>query len=311
MVSIGVDIGGTRVRGALVDDQGRIVLKIERPTDSEAGADGIPALISELLKESPDVLAIGVAVAGFIEQPSGRIAFAPNLAFHRPDLKTLIEQRWGLPVLVENDANAAAWAEHRFGAGRGIDDMLMVTVGTGIGGGVVAGGRLYRGSRGFAAEFGHIPISIGGPQCACGNAGCLEAWASGTALGRLAQERSAGRAGSEVLKLAAGDPEKITGAMVGQAAGIRDPYALELLAELGTRLGVGLAGLARAFDPEMIVVGGGVSEEGEALLGPARTELGRRFAGQVSPPKLISAALGNDAGVVGAAHLAAQMIGAA
>lgn len=313
-MSIGVDIGGTKVRGALVDDHGKIVLKIERRTDSETGADEVPKLIAELLRESTEVLAIGVAVAGFIEQPSGRIAFAPNLAFHHPDLKGLIAQTSGLPILVENDANAAAWAEHKFGAGVGIDDMLMVTVGTGIGGGIVAGGRLYRGSRGFAAEFGHMPISIGGPQCACGNEGCLEAWASGTALGRMAQERSVGRDSSEVLKLAGGDPEKITGAMVGRAADTADPYALELLGELGARLGVGLAGLAKAFDPKLIVVGGGVSEEGEALLGPAREELARRFAGQVPPPTLVSAALGNDAGVVGAAHLAQTLqteIGAA
>lgn len=302
---IGVDIGGTKIRVALVDEQGVIALRAERPTQAQDPAEAALLLIAEMLNRAPAaVAAIGVAVAGFIEYPSGRVAFAPNLQVHHRNLKTLFEDRFALPTAVDNDANAAAWGEHLFGAGVGVDDMLLVTVGTGIGGGVICGGRLYRGSRGFAGEFGHMPISIGGPECSCGARGCLEAWASGRALGALARERPEGRADSEVFKLAGGRPERITGTMVGLAADVSDGYALSLLAELGTRLGVGLAGLAKAFDPELIVVGGGVSEEGESLLGPARQELGRRFSGQVAPPTLVSAALGNDAGVVGAAHLA-------
>ena len=303
--AIGIDIGGTKARGALVDEQGQIRLSVQRPTDPESGSDEVPEVIRELLETSPaPVAAIGVAIAAWVEHPSGRIAFAPNLSFTNADLERTIASGFGIPVLVENDANCAAWAEHLFGAGRGTRDMLMVTVGTGIGGGIIAGGRIYRGSRGFAGEFGHMPISIGGPQCACGNLGCLEAWASGSALGRMAREQAAGHQDSEVLRLVGGMPENITGATVGAAADLHDEFALQLLTELGVRLGVGLAGLAKAFDAEMIVVGGGVSEEGERLLEPARAELSSRFKDQVAPPILISAALGNDAGVVGAAHLA-------
>jgi glucokinase len=303
--AIGIDIGGTKARGALVDEQGQMVLVAQRPTDPESGSDEVPSMIKQLLETSPsEVSAIGVAIAAFIEHPAGRIAFAPNLSFTNADLELTIAGSFGIPVVVENDANCAAWAEHVCGAGKGAQNMLLVAVGTGIGGGIIAEGRLYRGSRGFAGEFGHMPISMDGPRCACGNRGCLEAWASGRALGRMARERARGHESSEVLRLAGGVPEKITGAFVGAAADMHDEFALQLLDELGLRLGVGLSGLAKAFDPEMIVVGGGVSEEGELLLAAARAEMSSRFKDQVAPPILVSAALGNDAGVVGAALLA-------
>ena len=188
--------------------------------------------------------------------------------------------------------------------------MLMLTVGTGIGGGMILDGRLYRGSRGFGAEFGHMPVTLDGPACNCGSHGCLEAVASGTALGRRARERVVDYPESEVLRLAHGKVEDITGAMVGKAADTYDPFAIELLWDLGTMLGVGLAGLAKAFDPELIVVGGGVLEEGESILGVAREELVARYKGQVDPPAVVSASLGNDAGVVGAAQLSLEAVSA-
>jgi glucokinase len=303
--AIGIDVGGTYARGALVDESGKIHTMLQRPTDPEGGSDEVPEIIRQLVDAAPDrISAIGVAIAGFVEYPSGRIAFAPNLSFTNAELERTIAAGFEIPVAVENDANSAAWAEYRFGAGQGTRNMLMVTVGTGIGGGIIADGRLYRGSRGFAAEFGHMPISMDGPRCACGNVGCLEAWASGTALGRMAREEVAAHRDSLVVELAGGDPEKITGEMVGAAADRNDGFALQLLHRLGRRLGIGLAGLAKAFDPEAIVVGGGVSEEGELLLEAARAEVGVRFEGQVAPPAVVSAALGNDAGMVGAAHLA-------
>jgi glucokinase len=303
--AIGIDVGGTKARGGLVDESGKILTMLQRPTDPEGGSDEVPEIIRELVDSAPAaVTAIGVAIAGFVEYPAGRLAFAPNLEFTNAELERTIAAGFGIPVTVENDASSAAWAEYRFGAGQGARNLLMVTVGTGIGGGIIADGRLYRGSRGFAAEFGHMPLSMDGPRCACGNVGCFEAWASGTALGRMARDQAPGHRDSLVLELAGGDPGRITGASVGAAADQGDDFALQLLSELGKRLGVGISGLARAFDPEAIVVGGGVSEEGERLLEPARAELARRFEGQVAPPILVSAALGNDAGVVGAAHLA-------
>ncbi|HEX2179493.1 MAG TPA: ROK family glucokinase [Actinomycetota bacterium] len=303
--SLGVDIGGTKILGAVVDEKGTILSKIRFPTDPSRGLDALPEAVDQFLADaSQPILAIGLAVAGFVDHPSGRVAFAPNLRFTNPEVGHDLADEYGLPVVVENDANAAAWAENRFGAGRGTQDMVMLTVGTGIGGGIVAGGKMYRGSRGYAAEFGHIPVSLDGPACNCGSRGCLETMASGRALARMAQERADKWPDSEVLRLAGGDPDRVTGALVGKAADIRDPFAMELLADLGRWLGVGLTGLARAFDPEVIVVGGGVLEEGEAVLGAARRELNENFQGRVDPPAVVSASLGNDAGVVGAAQLA-------
>jgi glucokinase len=305
--SLGVDIGGTKILGAVVDEEGTIIGKTRVPTDRAEGVDALPEAVDLFLAEATRPIdAIGLAVAGFVEYPSGRILFAPNLSFSNPDIGEDLSREYGLPVVVENDANAAAWAENRFGAGRGIRDMLMVTVGTGIGGGIIAGGRLYRGSRGFGAEFGHIPVTPDGPPCNCGSHGCFEAVASGRALGRMAQERAGDFPGSEVLRLAGGRVQNITGAMVGKAADIRDPFAVELLWDLGTLLGAGLAGLAKVFDPEMIVVGGGVLEEGESILAAAREEVVARYKGQVDPPSVVSASLGNDAGVVGAAQLSLE-----
>ncbi|HEX2052566.1 MAG TPA: ROK family glucokinase [Actinomycetota bacterium] len=305
--SLGVDVGGTKILGAVVDEEGNIVSKTRVPTDRVAGLDALPDAVDLFLAEAgKPIEAIGLAVAGFVGYPSGRVVFGANLAFSNPAIGEDISREYGLPVVVENDANAAAWAENRFGAGKGSRQMVMLTVGTGIGGGVILDGRLYRGSRGYAGEFGHMPVMMEGPVCNCGSRGCLETLASGRALGRMAQERAADWPDSEVLRLADGNIEAVTGAMVGKAADIRDPFAIELLWDLGTWLGVGLTALARAFDPEVIVVGGGVLEEGESVLGAARDELAERYRGQVAPPRVVSASLGNDAGVVGAAQLSLE-----
>jgi glucokinase len=301
---VGVDIGGTKIRAALVGEDGGVLVKRDVPTDPEVGADAAGDAVQLILaEEGPRGEAIGAAVAGFVEQPSGRIAFAPNLRYSNPDIGRELGHRFTLPVVVQNDANAAAWAEHRCGAGRNVKNVLMVTVGTGVGGGAVVDGRLYTGSRGFAGEFGHVPVMKDGPRCACGASGCLEALASGTALGRAARERVNDHPDSLVLQLAEGHVEKVTGAIVGQAAISGDPFAKQLVQEVGTWLGVGLTGLAQAFDPGRIVVGGGVAEVGPLFLDAAIEEMNRRFMGQVAPPDVVPASLGNDAGVVGAALL--------
>ncbi len=306
---LGVDVGGTKILGAVVDEEGTIVSKTRVPTDRSEGLDALPEAIDLFLAEADKPIeAIGLAVAAFVENHSGRITFGTNLAFSNPDIGADIAREYGHPVVVENDANAAAWGENRFGAGKGARHMLMLTVGTGIGGGVISHGRLYRGSRGYAGEFGHIPVAVEGPPCNCGSRGCLETLASGRALARMAQERGAGHPESEVMRLADGNIEAVTGALVGKAADVRDPFALELLWELGTWLGVGLTGLANSFDPEVIVVGGGVLEEGEAVLGAAREEMNERFRGRVAPPRVVSASLGNDAGVVGVAQLSLDAV---
>lgn len=302
---MGLDVGGTKILGGLVDERGRIAEEVRRSSHPAEWPDVALAVVAELLSDPPGpVRAVGLAVAAWVEYPSGRLAYAPNLVITDRDLVGEIENRFSVSAGVDNDASAAAWAEFTYGAGAALQNMLMLTVGTGIGGGAVLEGRLYRGARGFAAEFGHMPVSMDGPACPCGARGCLEAVASGRALGRLAREQ-AGR-GSAILDLAGGDPAMITGELVGKLALKGDAESLDLVAQLGRNLGVGVAGLAKAFDPQAIVVGGGVAELGDILLEPARAELLARYEGQVDPPDLVAAALGNKAGVVGSANLALQ-----
>ena len=301
----GVDVGGTKVLAGLVDEEGRITRRVSRSTDVDAGTSSLVDALEDLLAEGGEKpAAIGVGVAAYVEYPGGRIAFAPNLSYDDPDIGRAVKDRFSLPVSVENDANAAAWAEHRFGAGRGVDDMLMLTVGTGIGGGIVIGGRLYRGDRGLAAEVGHMTIVDGGPGCACGQRGCLEALASGTAIGRMARDGIGGEQDSILLEMAGGRAAKITGALVSEAAWAHDQYAAGILERAGRFLGVGLASLTNAFDPRLIVIGGGGADAGEYLIEPARLELRNRMAGRREAPDVVTATLGNDAGVIGAAALA-------
>lgn len=306
MATIGVDIGGTKVFAALVDGTGTILRRVSAPTDPQAGTASIISTIHTLLQNDRPVSpsAVGVAAAAWVAYPSGQVIFAPNLVYDEPDLVGALSAAVDLPVVVENDANAAAWAEQQYGAARGASEMLMVTVGTGIGGGAVIGGRLHRGSGGLAGEFGHITLLDGGPRCACGQHGCFESLASGTAIGRMAQEGIEAAPHSALLGLAGGDRRQITGALVSEAAHAGDRFATGVLAQAGKWLGVGLASLVQALDPEVIVVGGGGAAAGGLLLGPARAEMDRRLARRSRPP-IKEATLGNDAGAIGAASLAA------
>ena len=304
LVTVGVDGGGTKVLAGLVDEGGNVLERVRASTDRENGTESVLRALEELLGDHPDPAAIGVGVAGFIRQPEGRVAFSPNVAYHPPEVKEAVAARFGLPVVVENDANAACWGERAFGAGRGCDEMVMVTVGTGIGGGIVTGGRLFRGSQGFAGEIGHMTILEGGPQCSCGQHGCVEALASGTAIARMARE-GVGRAEDSILLELAGDnPSRITGALVTEAARADDEFAIGVLARAGRALGTCFANLTNLLDPEIIVVGGGAAEAGWFLTEPARLELVRRLADRREPPELAMARLGADAGMVGAASLA-------
>jgi glucokinase len=308
-VAAGVDAGGTKVEGLLVDvGVGEILDRrlAETPaTDAEASLQAIVAVARELMALRDDVSALGVGAAGMV-QLDGVMRFAPNVAWREFPLRERIQSAVRIPTLVENDANAAAWGEFRFGAGRGSSDMLLVTVGTGIGGGIVSGGKLFRGAYGFGGEIGHIIVEPGGPLCGCGNRGCWEQVASGRALGRLGREAAAAHPESVLFELAGGDPSNVTGHVVTAAAKSRDPIAVEIMSEVGRRLGEGIAGLVNILDPDVVVVGGGVIDAGELLLEPAR----RAFVEAVEAPEhrpkvaLVPAVMGNDAGAVGAAELA-------
>jgi len=309
-LAIGVDVGGTKVAAGVVDDEGRILAAMRRPTPSHSPDDvehTIADVVAELRKEH-DVVAVGIGAAGFIDAERSTVLFAPNLAWRDEPLKRDLSALIDLPLVVENDANAMAWGEHRFGAGRGYDHLVCVTVGTGIGGGIVLDGKLYRGRWGIGAEFGHIQVVPDGRRCGCGQSGCWEQYCSGRALVREAREVADvwPGLGARLLELGGGFPEGISGPAVTQAAREGDPAALECVRIIGEALGQGLADVAAMLDPAAFVIGGGVADAGELLLGPARAVFAEKLTGTQYRPHapILLAELGNDAGLVGAADLA-------
>lgn len=313
MLTIGVDIGGTKVAAGVVDEKGTILARTRHPTpsaDPSAVEDVIARCVNEL-RVDHDVAAVGIGAAGFIDHAHGVVLVAPNLAWHDEPLRDAVADRVRLPVVVDNDANAAAWAEYRFGAGQDERCLVVVTVGTGIGGGIVLGGELYRGRWGIAAEFGHMQVSQSGRRCGCGQHGCWEQYCSGRALLHEAREIADVQPGygKRLLELGGGRPEGIEAPEVTEAAREGDPAALDCFEEIGAWLGQGLADLAALLDPGCFVVGGGVADAGELLLTPARRVFEERLTGTRGRPhaEIRLAALGNDAGLVGAADLARQV----
>ncbi|MDT0330814.1 ROK family glucokinase [Nocardiopsis lambiniae] len=311
-LTIGVDIGGTKVAAGVVAPGGRVLARVrtETPERSKSPAvveDTIVSVVEELRAEYP-VRAVGVGAAGFVDEHRANVLFAPHLSWREEPLREALSSRLGLPVVVENDANAAAWAEVRSGAAQGVDDVVVVNLGTGIGGAIVLGGRLYRGRYGLAGEFGHMTVVPGGHRCECGNRGCWEQYASGNALVREARELVASESpvARALHQAVEGDVRRITGPLVSELASKGDRACAELMREAGQWLGAGLADLAAAFDPELFVVGGGVSETGDLLLGPAREAFEHGLTGRGYRPeaRVVAAALGNEAGLVGAADLA-------
>jgi glucokinase len=308
-LSIGIDVGGTKIAGGVFDEGGNALRegRVESPAeDSEAIEKAIVGLI-EQLRGDHEVTAVGVSAAGFVDAERSSIMFAPNLAWRDVPLRADLEERLGLPVVVENDGNAAAWGEFVVGAAEDADDLLMVTVGTGVGGGIVLDGQLVRGTFGIAAEIGHLRMVPGGHLCGCGLRGCLEQYASGTALVRDARA-AASRDGVDTVLLdkADGDPKAITGPMVTEAAQAGDPLAMDLFAELGRWLGEGIASLVAVLDPGVVVIGGGVGAAGDILLDPVRTAFAENLTGRENRPtaEIRLATLGNRAGMIGAANLA-------
>ncbi|MFB9377706.1 ROK family glucokinase [Kineococcus gynurae] len=315
--AVGIDIGGTKVAAGVVDGEGRVVAQLRRvtPTTSPQGVEDTIAEIVEEFARDHDIVSVGIGAAGFVDAERSTVLFAPHLAWRHEPLREAVERRVrarlgrrvGRRTVVENDANAAAWGEYRFGAGRGESRLLCVTLGTGIGGGIVTSGSVQRGRYGIAGEFGHMIVVPGGHRCECGNRGCWEQYASGNALVREARELA--RANSPVahrlLDMAGGDPEAITGPLVTEAARGGDPAATELFEDVGRWLGIGIANLAAALDPGTVVIGGGVSDADELLLGPAREAYRRTLTGRGFRPELriARAELGPQAGLVGSADL--------
>lgn len=312
MLTIGVDIGGTKVAAGVVAEDGSVVehLRLDTPhrsTSPDVVEDTIVGAVLHLAQRH-EVGAVGIGAAGFIDAARSHVLFAPHLSWRNEPLRDAVERRLGMPVVVENDANAALWAEWRFGAGQGESHLLGVNLGTGIGGAILIDGAVQRGRFGVAGEFGHMQVVPQGRRCECGNRGCWEQYASGNALVREARELAA--AGSPVahglLERAGGDVAAITGPLVTEAARSGDAAASDLFREIGQWLGVGIASLVAAFDPGTVVVGGGVSQADELLLGPAREAFRATLTGRSYRPeaRIVHASLGNLAGLVGAADLA-------
>lgn len=310
-LTIGVDIGGTKIAAGVVDEEGTILGTHQLPTPptSEGVVDAIADAV-RTVGAGYRVEAVGMGAAGYVDDKRATVLFAPNINWRHEALKDKVEQRVGLPVVVENDANAAAWGEFRFGAGAGHEDVVCITLGTGLGGGIVIGGQLHRGRFGVAGEFGHIRVVPDGLLCGCGSQGCWEQYASGRALVRYARQRAAAtpEAARILLDLGGAGPESIEGRHVSQAAREGCPVAVDSFRELARWAGAGLADLASLFDPAAFIVGGGVSDEGDLVLEPIRKSFRRWLVGGQWRPhaQVLAAQLGGKAGLVGAADLARQ-----
>lgn len=310
MHAIGIDIGGTKIAGAVVDEAGVIIAEDRVPTDA-ADAESIETAVVEMIERfqaAHEVCAVGVAAAGFIDAAQSTVYYAPNINWRNEPVRQRLEERISLPIIIENDANAAGWAEFVHGAGALSSDMIMITIGTGVGGAIVHNDRLIRGGFGAAAEIGHMRLIPGGLPCGCGAQGCFEQYGSGRALQRFCRDVMAtGDADAAVLIAAAeANGGELNGGIVGGLIQDQDPGALRALRVLGTHIGTAAASLGAILDPQIFVIGGGVAQAGDLLLEPIREAYRAHQPARGYHPdaEFMIAELVNDAGVVGAADLA-------
>ena len=308
-LAIGVDIGGTKVAAGVVDEHGRVLDRERRETPGSDAAATETTIVEvvDALRERHEVVAVGIGAAGWVANDNATVLFSPHLAWRDEPLRADLERRIDLPLIVENDANAAIWAEYHYGVAAGQPVAVIVTLGTGIGGSLILDGTVFRGAYGIACEYGHTIVVPDGRQCACGNRGCWEMYASGRALARDARELATDSpiAAKGMLALA-GSIQALDGPVVTRAAAEGDPAALSICTTMGRWLGRGLATLAAVLDPSIFVIGGGVSAAGDLLLAPAREEFRNTLTGRGFRPvaAIEQAALGPDAGLIGAADLA-------
>ena len=311
---IGVDLGGTKLLAGVVDEQLEVHDRVHRVVTGMSDTVVTEAIVSaatELIERNPDVQAAGFGIPCLIDQRSGHAVMCVNLPIEDVPFRDVMSERLGIPVFIDNDANVTTLAEVRFGAAKGARDVVGLTIGTGIGGGLVLGGSIYRGFAGSGAELGHMVIDQDGPRCQgnCPNNGCLEAFASGSAIGREGIEAAEQEPDSELGRAAAGG-EVITGELVTQLGLSGDELSRMVLGQVGRRLGVGLANFVNMFNPEVIVIGGGAMAAGELLLEPARAEMkARALRPNRDQVKVVAARFGNDAGMLGAGVLALDELG--
>ena len=313
LYAIGIDVGGTRVRGGLVSNEGHILARRAVATRHDAGPEGVIHQIVEMAQQLMDeaslpVAGVGVAVPGAVNPYTGVVRFAPNLpGWHDLPVRSLLASHVQSSVFLGNDANLAAVAEHRFGAGRGYHHLIYITVSTGIGGGIIVDNRLLLGHHGYAAEIGHHTVKEDGPRCKCGNIGCLEALASGTAIAREARVAVATGVPTRLRDLCAGDIWRLNAAHVVQAANAGDEVAKRILEQAGHYLGVGILNLLHMFNPQRVILGGGVMQAGEWITRPMWAVLHQRLhSGYLENCDIVLAALGDNVGILGAAALVFQ-----
>ncbi len=320
-LALGIDLGGTKILTAVANAEGKMLSRDHSITPAKEGQ---PAVVKSILESVgralaqahiavPDLTAVGVGAPGLSNPETGVLFTSPNLPGWRDvPLRDIIEKELGTKAFLINDANAAAVGELYFGAGRGARNFIYITVSTGIGGGIIIDGKIYTGSIGVAGEPGHMTIDDEGPPCNCGNRGCWEALASGTALAREARNRINEGATTSILEYGGGDPARINAEVIHEAAQAGDNLAAELIARTAYYLGVGLANLINIFNPEVIVIGGGLSNIGDRLLKPAFEEAGRRaFKQAYQAVRFARAELGRNSGVLGAAAFALEKMSGA
>ena len=313
---LAVDIGGTKIIAAVFSTDGQLLAKDVYPTLAGAGVSAvieriftaIDRLLSQNITEISQLDCIGIAVAGAIDSNRGLVTASPNLpGWLDVPLRYIVQDRYQVDAFLVNDASAAALGEHRFGVGRGVSNLILLTLGTGIGGGIVINGEMYCGACGSAGEIGHMVIDVNGPECACGNRGCLEALSSGTAVARDAIRRITQGEKSSLVEMAEGEIESITAETVGTAARNGDSLALDVLSRAANYLGVGMVNLVNIFNPEMIVLGGGMANLGELFIDSAKQVVAERaFPISAQAVRIVTAQLGNEAGVYGAAAFALE-----
>jgi glucokinase len=306
-LALTIDIGGTQSRVALIDGRSQIIKRASVPTESREGHKVVIEEIRKLVsqREFGRVAGIGISIAGLLKLDTGTLVYSPNMpGWVNVPIKQIFSDEFHLPVYVSNDASLAALGEHRYGAAKGLDNFIYITVSTGIGGGMVLDGRLYLGADGYAGEVGHMTIDPDGPVCSCGMRGCFEAMASGTAIARDAKERIAACTTSMISEMVGGDLEKITAATVEQAARQGDGLAKDLMYQAAVNLGIGLSSLIIIFNPDAVVVGGGVTKSNELIFEPARKVVAKRAVCYLRRDvPILKAVLKDNVGLIGAAAM--------
>jgi glucokinase len=311
---LAIDLGGTKIITAIISNSSQVIAKEYQLTLADEGPQSviermfsaIDHILSLRNMNSSQLASISIAAAGAIDSDKGLITSSPNLpGWHDVPLRDIVKEKYGVNTFLINDASAAALGEHRLGAGRGVSNLIYLTVSTGIGGGIIINDKLYSGQCGGAGEIGHMTIDVNGPRCNCGNIGCFEVLASGTAVAKEAIRRIRQGERSSLIEIVAGKIENITAEKVEMAARGGDSLALEVISRVSDYLGIGMVNLVNIFNPEMIIVGGGMSKMGDLLLNPARQVVRERaFQLSAQAVRIVPAQLGENAGVLGAAIFA-------